>query len=76
MSDRQLDADQFASSLMSIARKQGEPAIDRAIAAWDAPAETKRLLNPVLVQNARNEARQIGNEVWARELRAKKKWGV
>lgn len=63
-------------SLMGIARSQGEPALDRAIAAWDAPAETRRLLNPVLVENARNEARQVGNETWARELKAKRKWGV
>jgi hypothetical protein len=68
--DRQRIADSFGSSLIAIARRGGEPAIDKAIAEWDASEETRRLLNPVLVQNARNEARQMiahGIAPWLRE---------
>ena len=69
-------ADRFGAWLKEVGRQCGEPAIDRALADWPGTPEQRRLLAPIHIETARNEARQVGSETWAKESKARGEWGV
>jgi hypothetical protein len=70
-------ADLLAAWLLKVARKCGEPALDRAInGEWSGTADQRRLLHPMHIETARNEARQLASEPWAKQAKARGDWGV
>jgi hypothetical protein len=63
--------------LTQVARKCGEPALDHALGAgWPATSELRGFIPAHTIEIARNEARQLASETWAKEAKANGKWGV
>lgn len=70
-------ADVLGAWLFDVARKCGEPALDHAIGAgWPGTTEQRKHLAPGHIEKARNEARQVASETWAKEATARGTWGV
>lgn len=70
-------ADVLGAWLLNVARRCGEPALDHATTAgWPGTPEQRALLAPGHIEQARNEARQLANETWAMQAKARGAWGV
>ena len=66
----------LAEWLLHVARKCGEPALDHALSAgWPGTAQQRQNIEPH-VESARNEARQVASESWAKEAKKRGEWGV
>jgi len=66
-----------AAWLMEVARKCGEPALNHALGmGWPGTPMQRKNLHDSVIEECRNEARQLANEVHYRKLRAAGKWGV
>lgn len=67
----------YGSWLMDVARKCGEPAIDRVLTQdWPGTKAQRLRLAEGQIEAARNQARQIASETWAKEARERGEWGV
>jgi hypothetical protein len=72
-------ADLLAAWLLDVARQCGEPALDRALGQdWPGTTDQRRSLadRPSLIERARNEARQLASEPWAKAAKARGGWGT
>lgn len=75
--DNDLAVGFIGSWLIDVARRCGEPAIDRALAEdWPGTEQQRDLIPEQAIEMARNEARQIASETWAKEARERGAWGV
>lgn len=69
--------DAYAHWLLEVARQCGEPAISRAIGLeWPGSPEQHAMLLPAHIQAARDLARQLASETWAKEAKERGTWGV
>lgn len=68
----------LADWLMTVARTKGEPALDFALSAggWPGTPKQRDFMPAGAIEAARNEARQIASESWAKEAREREEWGV
>ena len=68
----------LAGWLMTVARARGEPALDFALGAggWPGTPQQRDAMPDGHIVAARNEARQLASETWAKEARERGEWGV